>query len=413
MKIEMVEGIRTLQLDMIATLALAAVLLMLGYFIRDKVKLLDRLCIPAPVIGGLLFSLIVWVFRLTDLLVINMDITLQLPFMLTFFTCVGFGGSFKLLKSGGRLLIVFLVSCWILAIIQNVVGVSLASALGLNPVLGVMAGTVSLVGGHGNAAAFGPVAESLGVEGATTVAVASATFGLIAGSLIGGPIGNWLIKKNKLEIKTDDMVEGKQEIKKERVIEKDDFTVKSFLSHLTLIFVFMFGGIVISDLVAMLGIKNFALPNYVGAMFLAIIFRNINDKTNMFEMNFKEVNIIMEVGLSFFLTMATMTLKIWELADLAAPLLILLFVQLIIVILFSIFVVFRMLGKSYDSAVMTGGYAGWGLGISATAVVCMSAICEKYDLKSTKAFLIVPLCGAVFVDIVAVPIIIFFITKFA
>lgn len=410
MKLETIDGIQNLQLDMIATLALAGVLLMLGYFIRNKVKLLDRLCIPAPVIGGLLFSLIVWGFRSSEVLIINMDTTLQLPFMLTFFTCVGFGGSFKLLKSGGKLLVLFLVACWILAIIQNVVGVSLASVLGLNPVLGVMAGTVSLVGGHGNAAAFGPVAENLGVTGATTVAVASATFGLITGSLIGGPVGNWLIKKNKLEIKTDESVEEKSE---EEVISENDFKVKSFLSHLTLIFVFMFGGIVISDLVSKLGIQNFALPNYVGAMFLAIIFRNLNDKKTIFDLNFKEINIIMEVGLSFFLTMATMTLKIWELADLAGPLLILLVVQMIIVILFSLFVVFPMLGKTYDSAVMTGGYAGWGLGISATAVVCMSAICEKYNLRSTKAFLIVPLCGAVFVDIVAVPIIIFFITKFA
>ncbi|MBO0477474.1 sodium/glutamate symporter [Vagococcus sp. DIV0080] len=410
MKLETIDGIQNLQLDMIATLALAGVLLMLGYFIRNKVKLLDRLCIPAPVIGGLLFSLIVWGFRSSEVLIINMDTTLQLPFMLTFFTCVGFGGSFKLLKSGGKLLVLFLVACWILAIIQNVVGVSLASVLGLNPVLGVMAGTVSLVGGHGNAAAFGPVAENLGVTGATTVAVASATFGLITGSLIGGPVGNWLIKKNKLEIKTDESVEEKSE---EDVISENDFKVKSFLSHLTLIFIFMFGGIVISDLVSKLGIQNFALPNYVGAMFLAIIFRNLNDKKNIFDLNFKEINIIMEVGLSFFLTMATMTLKIWELADLAGPLLILLVVQMIIVILFSLFIVFPMLGKTYDSAVMTGGYAGWGLGISATAVVCMSAICEKYNLRSTKAFLIVPLCGAVFVDIVAVPIIIFFITKFA
>ncbi|MEG2708829.1 MAG: sodium/glutamate symporter [Vagococcus sp.] len=410
MKLETIDGIQNLQLDMIATLALAGVLLMLGYFIRNKVKLLDRLCIPAPVIGGLLFSLIVWGFRSSEVLIINMDTTLQLPFMLTFFTCVGFGGSFKLLKSGGKLLVLFLVACWILAIIQNVVGVSLASVLGLNPVLGVMAGTVSLVGGHGNAAAFGPVAENLGVTGATTVAVASATFGLITGSLIGGPVGNWLIKKNKLEIKTDESVEEKSE---EEVISENDFKVKSFLSHLTLIFVFMFGGIVISDLVSKLGIQNFALPNYVGAMFLAIIFRNLNDKKTIFDLNFKEINIIMEVGLSFFLTMATMTLKIWELADLAGPLLILLVVQMIIVILFSLFIVFPMLGKTYDSAVMTGGYAGWGLGISATAVVCMSAICEKYNLRSTKAFLIVPLCGAVFVDIVAVPIIIFFITKFA
>lgn len=165
--------------------------------------------------------------------------------------------------------------------------------------------------------------------------------------------------------------------------------------------------------ISSLGIKNFALPDYVGAMFLAIIFRNLNDRFEFFELDFRQTDLILEVGLGFFLTMAIMTLKIWELVDLAGPLMIILFVQLFVVILFSMFVLFRMLGKNYDSAVMTGGFAGWGMGISATAVVCMSAICEKYGIRSDKAFLIMPLCGAVFVDIVAIPTIIFFITTFA
>ena len=409
MNIEMVEGVKTLNVDMIATTAIAGVLLMLGYFIRARVPILERLCIPAPVIGGSIVAALIWLLKGTGILEVSMDTTLQLPFMLAFFTCVGFGGSFRLLKKGGRLLVAFLGACWALAIIQNVVGVGLAKFLGLNPVLGVMAGTVSLVGGHGNAAAFGPVAEELGVHGATTVAVASATFGLIAGSLIGGPVGNFVIKKNKIKAEVEE--ENENQDKKEKIVSL--FTNTSFLAHLTIVFVFMFGGILISDWISKLEIPNFALPNYVGAMFLAILFRNVNDKYDFFDLDFRITDLILEVGLGFFLTMAIMTLKVWELVDLAGPLFIILGIQLIIVILFSIFVVFPFLGKNYDGAVMTGGFAGWGMGISATAVVCMSAICEKYGVRSTKAFLIAPLCGAVFVDVVAIPTIIFFITKFA
>lgn len=410
MSIEVVEGVQTMTIDMVATAALAGCLLMLGYFIREKVPLLERLCIPAPVIGGFICTIVVWGLRASGTLAITMDTTLQLPFMLAFFTCVGFGGSFKLLKNGGRLLVVFLGSCWALAIIQNVVGVGLAKVLGINPVLGVMAGTVSLVGGHGNAAAFGPVAEELGVTGATTVAIAAATFGLVVGSLAGGPVGDFLIKRNKIKAEVQDedvVVEGGKQV------EQGGFTSKSFLAHLTIVFVFMFGGILISNWVAALGIKNFALPNYVGAMFLAIGFRNINDKHELFKLDFKVTDLILDVGLGFFLTMAIMTLKVWELVDLAGPLFIILIIQFIVLLLFSVFVVFPLLGKNYDGAVMTGGFTGWGMGIAATAVVCMSAICEKYNVRSTKAFLIAPLCGAVFVDVVAIPTIIFFITKFA
>lgn len=410
MSLDLIDGIKTLHVDMIATTALAGVLLMLGYFIRSKVSILERLCIPAPVIGGFICANVVWIFRASNVLKVSMDTTLQVPFMLAFFTCVGFSGSFKLLKKGGRLLIVFLGSCWVLALVQNIVGVGLAKALGMNPVLGVMAGTVLLVGGHGNAAAFGPVAENLGVTGATTVAIASATFGLVIGSLIGGPVGNFLIKKNHIK---PTVQEDTTKIQDEKEAASKPMTSDAFLSHLTLVFVFMFGGVLLSSWVETLGIKNFALPNYVGAMFLAIGFRNLNDKYDLFKLDFRITDIILEIGLGFFLTMAIMTLKIWEIVSLAGPLLIILVVQLLVLLLFSAFVVFPLLGKNYDGAVMTGGFTGWGMGIAATAVVCMSAICEKYDIRSSKAFLIAPLCGAVFVDVVAIPTIIFFITRFA
>jgi len=410
--IEILEsGVRMLRVNMVGVVALACVLLLIGYAIRKRVHVLERMCIPAPVIGGFLCSILIWILRSADLMQVGFDTTLQTPFMLAFFTCVGFSGSIKMLKTGGRLLIVFLIACWVLAVAQGAIGVGMASLLGINPVLGVMAGPVSMVGGHGNAAAFGPVAEELGVHGATTVAVAAATLGLVLGNLTGGPVGDFIIRKNKVKIETDEVaIEVKEDVAEEHT---GMFTFRSFMSHFTLVFLFMFGGLWIADLVGLLDIPNFALPHYVGAMFLAIVFRNINDKKEIMKMDPRIINLILEVGLSVFLTMAVMNLRIWELVDLALPMLAILAVQWLFIIFFAIFILFRALGKNYDSGVMCGGFAGWGTGIAATAVVCMGAICEKYNLRSPKAFMIAPLCGAVLVDFVGVPTIIFLITRFA
>ncbi|MGO2082517.1 sodium/glutamate symporter [Vagococcus sp.] len=422
MKLVVIEGVKTLQLDLTTTGALALLLLTLGNFIRKRLPIFQRMTIPSSVIGGFICAITVLLLRTSKLLYIDMDTTLQLPFMLAFFTCVGFGGSFKMLKAGGRLLAVYLFSTWILAIIQNLVGAGLAKSLGINPLLGIMAGTVSLVGGHGNAAAFGPIAESAGAQGASAVALAAATYGLIVGSLLGGPIGDWLLKKNKVEVTPDaekiNNVESETDnTQTEEKITK--ITSTNFLAHLTIVFVFMAGGILFSELIGLLQIKNFAIPNYVGAMFLAIIFRNVNDKNKIFHMEQPIVDLILDVGLGMFLTMAIMTLKIWELAELAGPLIIILLVQTVVLFIFVILFVFPLLrGKkdsenAYDAGVLSGGFMGWGLGIAATAVVCMSAIVEKYRKASPKAFLIAPLCGAVFVDIVAIPTIIFFIGLFS
>ena len=411
MNFELVDGVQHMSIGMVMAVALAGVLLSLGYAIRSKVGVLERLCIPAPVIGGFICSLLIWGLRATGLMTVSIDTTLQLPFMLAFFTCVGFSGSFKMLKTGGRLLIVFLVACWLLAIAQGVIGVGIASLVGIHPVLGVMAGPVSMVGGHGNAAAFGPQAEAAGVHGATTVAIAAATLGLVLGNLTGGPVGDFIIRRNKVKIETDEIA---IEVKEDKADNPTGmFTVKSFLSHFTVVFLFMAGGLIIADLLDLLNIPNFSLPHYVGAMFLAIVFRNINDKKEVMKLDPRIINLILEVGLSIFLTMAVMNLRIWELVDLAGPMLLIVAVQWIFLVLVTIFILFRALGKNYDSAVMCGGYAGWGTGIAATAVVCMGAICEKYKLRSPKAFMIAPLCGAVFVDIVGVPTIVFLISYFS
>lgn len=411
MSFQTIDGSMTIVLDLVATTVLSGLLLMLGYFIKKKVPVLAKFCIPAPVIGGLIFAIIAWIFFGTGVMRFKLDTTLQTPFMIAFFACVGFGGSFALLKAGGKSLLIFLVLCWTLAVVQNAIGVGLASAMGVHPVLGVMAGAVSLVGGHGNAAAFGPEAEAMGVVGATTVAFAAATYGLISGALLGGPMGNYLITKFKVPIKTSGMAEAAGA----QINKKDELPIsgESFMRHMTIIGVFMALGGLITVGVKAFNIPNLALPGYVGAMFIAILFRNVNDKVKAIQIDERLIDLVKEISLGFFLTMAIMTLKIWELTSLAIPLIVILLVQTIIVLLYVRFLAWPALGKNYDTAVMLSGYVGASLGVTATAVANMSAVCEKYDTYSAKAFLIVPLSCAVFVDVIAIPAILFFMSYFA
>ena len=394
-----------IEFDALWTTAIALLLLMTGYTLRKKIAFLDKYCIPAPVIGGLLMSFILLIMHHSGGSAIKFTTSLQTPLMIAFFTTVGIGGSLSSLKRGGSALIVYLFCCWGLAIFQNAFGSGLAYLLGIHPMFGVMAGAVSLEGGHGAAAAFGPVAEGLGVVGAKTVAIASATFGLMAGGFIGGPIAFYLIKKNKLEIKASDEAIYKKTAHDENA--DGFFTSKEFLNMLALVLVIMvLGGVVSTKIKELLA---FVLPGYVGAMFIAVLFRNINDHAKLIQINDRAVELMADVSIGVFLTMAMMTLRIWELYDLAGPLLIILILQVIAIILIAIFILFPALGKNYDAAVMCAGFAGHGLGATPNAVANMGAVCEKYKVLSHKAFLIVPLSGAVLIDLVAVPNITWFI----
>jgi len=408
MAFEVIDGIMTLKLDMVATLALALLLLLLGYRIRKKVYFFERFCIPAPVIGGLLFSILAFIFKQTSIVNFNMDTTFQSPFMIAFFTTVGIGGSIKLLKKGGILLVTYWILSALLSIIQNIIGVILAKATGIHPVLGVMAGAVSMVGGHGAAASFGPTAEQLGVTGATAVAVAAATFGLISGGLIGGPIAKYLIEKNSLK-----PVTGKFQVQTfEEAAERDtvsEITAKSIMSHLAVITVCMTLGTIIGKWFT--NLTDFALPGYVGAMFVAVIFRNINDSIKLYNFNYHVVDMIGDISLGIFLSMAMMTLKIWELAGLAIPMLIILICQVIFITIYLVFICFRLLGKDFDAAVMCSGLAGHGLGATPNAMANMGAVTEKYG-PAPRAMLIVPLVGAFLVDLIHIPNIIWFINFF-
>ena len=414
MEIGIVDGVRLLTLDLVATTTLAGILLILGNFIRKKIPKLKEMCIPASVIGGLLFAVLVWALRSANLLKFDFDTTLQTPFMIAFFATVGFSGSFKLLKSGGKSLFKFLVLMWGMAMLQNIFGVGLAKLLDIQPVLGVMAGAVSLVGGHGNAAAFGEVAELAGVTGALTLAIAAATYGLIVGSLLGGPVANYLIKKNNIKIETEDVGVSREDLENE---SPSRITADKTLNHMAIVGIFMvLGGLLgkgINTGAKAIGIKNFSLPGYVGAMFVAIIFRNLNEKFEITEVDEDSIDFIQSISLGLFLTMAIMTLRIWELAELALPLIIILVSQTVLTLLVAYFVVWPFMGRNYDAATMVAGFLGGALGVTATAIANMSAVNERYDERSIKAMLVVPLCCAVFVDIVAIPSILFFIGKFA
>ncbi len=416
MKWEVVNGVFNIMLDPLFTVALASLLLILGVTLRRRLTFLTRFCIPAAVLGGLTMSLIALVMHHQGGAAIKFDTAMQSPMMLAFFTTVGIGGSLGLLKRGGLALIIYLIFCWVLAAFQNGFGVALAGAFGIHPVLGVMAGAVSLEGGHGAAAAFGPTAESLGVVGAKAVAIASATYGLIAGGLLGGPIASWLINRNKLELAAsqDNLYkEHLAETKKENLDDSFDF-IRMF----ALILVFMalgswFTGWFNGMAKDVWKWKNFSLPGYVGAMFVAVIFRNINDVVKLVRIHERAVDLISDVSIGMFLTMAMMSLRIWELYDLAIPLIAILLLQTVAIVLLAVYALFPLLGKDYDAAVICSGLIGHGLGATPNAVSNMGAVCERYKVMSYKAFLIVPLCGAVLIDLVGIPNIVWFINYFA
>ncbi|WP_094604862.1 Sodium/glutamate symporter [Sporomusa silvacetica DSM 10669] len=408
MSFELVNQVMVMKLDLVATVAVAVLLLMFGAWIRRVFPVLARFCIPSAVIGGFTFSMLAWALKETNILTFKMDTVLQMPFMIAFFTTVGLGGSFGLIKKGGKSLIVYLVGCWVLAIMQNVVGAGTAMLAGIHPVLGVMAGAVSLEGGMGAASAFGPTAEQLGVQGAFVVAVAAATYGLISGGLVGGPLAKWLIEHYNLAIETS---EEKFDALNAATAEKEQgIASDNVLASMAIILVAMVLGAIGSTKIKEL--TGFVLPGYVGAMFVAVLIRNFNDVKPMFKMNEKAIDLIADVSLGIFLTMAMMSLKIWELSSLAGPLVLILAVQTIFMFIYCIYFLFPLLGRNYDAAVMCAGMIGHGLGATPNAIANMGAVTERYGVVSRKALLIVPLCGAVLIDFVAIPNIVWFINFF-
>lgn len=386
-----------IEINQITTVFLAVALFALGSFLINKIGFLKRFCIPAPVVGGLLFAALATILKTTGILEISLDTSLQSLFMITFFTTIGLGASFKLVKLGGKLLIIYWLACGFLALMQNVIGVSLASLMGIHPLIGMMAGAVSMEGGHGAAAAFGQTLEDLGISSAITIGAAAATCGLVAGGLIGGPIVKYLVGKYNLTPDEQESEEVQYENKHEQI------TSDSFFTQVLLITFCMAVGTYVGTLFS--EATGFVLPGYVGAMFVAVLVRNIMDKFKPEAINMKSISLIGDVTLGVFLSMALMSIKLWEIADLALPLFIIVFAQVFFIVVFSIFVLFKLLGKNYDAAVMVAGFAGHGLGATPNAMANMSAVVQRFG-PSKKAFLVVPIVGAFLIDVFGIPIII-------
>lgn len=375
---------------MYQTIAVAVVVLILGAFLKRKISFLEKFCIPAPVIGGLIFAIFTLICYSTGILEIDFHDTLKEVCMVFFFTSVGFQANLKVLKSGGKPLLIFLVLVIVLIITQNFTAIGLANLLGLDSLTGMTTGSIPMVGGHGTAGAFGPVLEDFGISGATTVCTAAATFGLVAGSLMGGPIGNRLIKKHNLleTIKNDDDT---------LLVEEEEKHERHFSMYAPAVFQLIIAvgiGTIFSKLLSLTGMT---FPIYIGAMIAAAIMRNIGEYTGKITIHMGEINDLGGICLSLFLGIAMITLKLWQLADLALPLVILLAGQVALMFLFSYIVVFNVMGRNYDAAVLVAGTCGFGMGATPNAMANMQAICEKYE-PSVKAYLIIPIVGSLFAD---------------
>ena len=391
-------------LDMYQTMAVAVVALLLGKFLRNKIYIFNKFCIPSPVIGGLIFAILTCICYNVGIAEFEFNDVLKEVCMVFFFTSVGFQANLKVLKQGGKSLIVFLVLVFVLILSQNFLAVGLSKLINIEEYIGLCTGSIPMVGGHGTAGAFGPVLEDFGVSGATTFCTAAATYGLIAGSMIGGPVGSRLVEKyNLLDTvsQEDDSFLVEEEKKHER-------HVSMYPSAVFQLILAVGAGTIISYFLSLTGLT---FPIYIGAMISAAIIRNVSEFTGKYTIYMGEINDIGGICLSLFLGIAMITLKLWQLASLALPLLILLAGQVALMFVFTYFVLFNVMGRNYDAAVLAAGTCGFGMGATPNAMANMQALTEKY-VPSVKAYLLVPIIGSMFADFLNSLTITFFINLF-
>ena len=422
----------SIELDMIQTAGIGALALIVGMVLTRKVSFLQKFCVPSPVSGGIIFSLITLILYGWFDVEVSFDGTLKDVFMLAFFTSVGFQSDLKVLKQGGKLLVIMLTLLVVIIAMQNLMPMGITRLMGVNPLIGMAAGSISMTGGHGTAGGFASVLESLGLQGAGTIGMAAATFGLIAGSMIGGPLAERIIRT---KLTHEQMQEQDEEIDpamagiesdeaspagREKRISTNEQEFQQYAKATYSIILVMGGGTLLSWLFAKTGIT---FPTYFGALILAAIVRNVlgfvsykeddgkdqssdgkDQSSDKWEKADKLLDMerIISVGnicLSMFLGMAMISLKLWELQSLALPLIVILVSQVLMMALFVFFVAFPLLGRNYDAAVLCAGMCGFGLGATPNAMANMSAVCYKYRY-TVKPFLIVPIIGAMFADLI-------------
>jgi glutamate:Na+ symporter, ESS family len=418
-----------LTLDVVQTVALAGLALFLGYRINKAVPALARYNIPAAVVGGMVVALLTLAAWFRGVTLLGFETSIRQPLQIAFFTTIGFGASLSLLRVGGPLVAFFFLISTVAAVLQNVVGAVVAGLLGQAPLLGVLAGSVTLTGGPATGLAFAPLFERAGVVGAETIAVAAAMMGIVSGGIIGGPIATALIRRHKLRTERPDTL-GPADVpdRAEAVVEAvageppvptpkgEDVEAYALLKNLVAILVAMALGTWVSlwlngasFTIPGIGTRQLTLPSYIGAMLVAAAIRNLDDVTKVIGLSQRTLDDLGTVSLALFIAVSLMTLQLWQLAGLALPLTIILLAQVALIVVLCLWPVYWLMGRDYDAAVISGGFCGFMLGTTANAMANMEVLARRYG-PSPKGFLVVPMVGAFFIDFTNAIIISFFLT---
>lgn len=418
----------TLSLDMIQTAGMGALALIVGMFLTRKVSFLQKYCIPSPVSGGIIFSLLTLALYAWFDIEVSFDGTLKDIFMLAFFTSVGFQCDLRVIKKGGKPLIVMLVLLVILITAQNLTAVGFTRLLGVNPLIGMAAGSISMTGGHGTAGGFASVLEGMGLQGAGTIGMAAATFGLIAGSMMGGPLAEKIISKKlvheQMQEPDEDIDPAMSGIESDEAspsgrakrVSTNEQEFQQYAKASYCILLVMGGGTVLSWLFAKMGVT---FPTYFGALILAALARNLLGLIRYKEegrwqkgeklLDMERIVSVGNICLSMFLGMAMVSLRLWELQSLALPVIVILSSQVVLMAVFAYYLAFPLLGRNYDAAILCAGLCGFGLGATPNAMANMSAVCYKFRY-TVRPFLIVPIIGAMFTDLINTGIITLFLS---
>lgn len=392
------------------TLAFACLVLLIGFFIVKKVSFFRNYNIPEPVVGGFFIAVILYFLNYTTGVTLAFEATLQSSMMLVFFASIGLSADFDKLKKGGKPLLVFIILTGSFIMLQNVFGVSMAALVGLNPVYGLIAGSITLTGGHGTGAAWAEnLTETFQISGAMELAMACATYGLVMGGVIGGPVAKILLKRKHIQPSSARAAHAQPVELFENPTSNRRINVRNMIETLTMLAICLAGGQLLYEALKDSWIE---LPNFVWCLFIGVVIRNLITRVSTYIVNDHAVDVLGNTGLYLFLTVALMSLQLWQLQGLASQVLIVLVLQTILMILFAIYITFKVMGSDYDAIVLSAGHCGFGLGATPTAVANMQAITDKYG-PSHKAFLIVPMVGAFFVDILNNVCIKLFVSYFA
>jgi ESS family glutamate:Na+ symporter len=412
LEFSVVEGLRTFKFDLVFSLALAALVLFVGYFVQRRVPFLSRTNVPAAAVGGLMFAGLVFALRTWGVAGVSLNTTLRAPLQTAFFTTIGLSATVSLLRAGGWRMGFFWLLATLTAVVQNAVGMALAVALGAPALLGIICGSLTLTGGPATGQAWEAKFAELGVAGAGSLIIASALFGIFVSSLVGNPVATALIRRKRLAperergetllveeefwalsptVAPDD--DGKDR-EREPAEGERELDAGLLLHNLLLVLLVMGVGAVLSLLIKS---PSFTLPDYIGAMVVAAVVRNVDERTGWFRVDARAVGLIAAVALALFLVIALMSLELWKIAGLALPMLVILCVQVVLTVAYALLVTFMLMGRDYEAAVTASGHVGFGLGITANAVANMEALVERFA-PAPRSFLVVPVVGAFFID---------------